>query len=98
MSWYVLLDLVFASFALVKVVPVNLCPLLLFAICDYLVITGLDFLMSDLDLNSFVTLLLRLDVLQLPHFRHYSLLSGPQRARVLPVGESPVLQRLPFDD
>ena len=40
LSWYVLLDPVFASFALVKVVPVNLCPLLLFAICDYLVITG----------------------------------------------------------
>ena len=44
LSWYVLLDPVFASFALVKVVPVNLCPLLFFAICDYLVITvGLIF-------------------------------------------------------
>ena len=32
LSWYVLLDPVFASFALVKVVPVNLCPILLFAI------------------------------------------------------------------
>ena len=40
LSWYVLLDPVFASSALVKVVPNNLCPLLLFAICDYLVITG----------------------------------------------------------
>ena len=34
LSRYVLLDPVFASFALVKVVPVNLCPLLLFAVCD----------------------------------------------------------------
>ena len=88
---YVLLDPVFASFALVKAVPVTLCSLLLFAICDYLVITGgLDFPMLGLDFYSFVTLLLRLDVLRLPHFRHYSLL--------LPVGESTVLQRLPFDD
>ena len=38
--WYDLLDPVFASFALVKVVPVNLCLLLLFDMCDYLVITG----------------------------------------------------------
>ena len=75
LSWYVLLDPVFASFALVKVVPVTLCSLLLFAICDYLVITGgLDFPMLGLDFYSFVTLLLRLDVLRLPHFRHYSLL------------------------
>ena len=40
LSGYVLLDPVFASFALVMVVPVNLCPLLFFAICDYSVITG----------------------------------------------------------
>ena len=40
LSWCDLLDPVFASFALVKVVPVNLCPLLLFDMCDYLVITG----------------------------------------------------------
>ena len=41
LSWYDLLDPVFASFDVVKVVPVNLCPLLLFNMCDYLVITGL---------------------------------------------------------
>ena len=69
MSWYVLLDPVFASFALVSVVSVNLCPLPLFAICDYLVITlGLDFPMSGLDFYSFITLVLRLFVLRLPHF------------------------------
>ena len=54
--------------------------------------------MLGLDFYSFVTLLLRFDVLRLPHFRHYSLLSLPQCARVLPVGESTVLQRLLFDD
>ena len=59
---------------------------------------GLDFQVSGLDFYSFVTLLLRLAVLRLPHFRHYSILSVPQCARVLPVGERTVLQRLPFDD
>ena len=39
-SWYDLLGPVFTSFALVKVVPVNLCPVPLFDMCDYLVITG----------------------------------------------------------
>ena len=52
---------------------------------------GLAFPMSGLDFYSFVTLLLRFDVLRLPHFRLYSLLSVPQCARMLPVGESPVL-------
>ena len=85
---------VFASFALVKVVPVNLCPLLLFDMCDYLVITG--GLISRC--RVFVTHLLRLDVLRLSHFCHSSLLSVTVCACVLPVWERTALQHLPFDD
>ena len=52
--------------------------------------------MLVLDFYSFVTLLLLLDVLRLPQFRHYSLLPVPQCTCVLPVGVRMVLQRLPF--
>ena len=67
-SWYDLLVSIFASFALVKVVPVNLCPLLLFDMCDTWLSRGHDFQMSGLDFFSFVMLLLRLDVFRLSHF------------------------------
>ena len=68
-SWYDLLDPFFASFALVKMVPVNLCPLLIFDMCDYLVITGgMISRCRVLTFTPLVTLLLQLEVLRLSPF------------------------------